>query len=252
MHRFCPASVRNTVAGPFAVLAVVGLCALSCTSARAQVTVYSNDFETNANGFTNTARSVLTTDTSGAGATSSTFLGRFANDTTSLNLTGLTPGVVHTLEFDLYIGATMDGGEPISLTFGPTTLINTTFSNFFNQAYSDTTFLNPAAIVHAPFTGADVARTTAPSNTDRFSIYFFSRGAGNPVITFTPTLSTATLTFQGTSMQDVSDEFWALDNVRVTVPAAANAAPEPGTLALLALTVGGYGLRAAARRRRRK
>lgn len=236
------------LAGGLAALAA--LVSLTAPAARAQVTVYFNDFEVNTNGFSVTNREILTTDPTGGGGSSSFFHGRFANGSTSLNLAGLTPGVVHTVEFDLYIGATMDGNEVVNLSVaGGPTLVNTTFANFGSQAYSDTDFLD-TVVDKAPFTGADISRQSAPNNLDRFAIYFFSHGAGNPVLTFTPTLTTASLTWTGSSMQDATDEFWALDNVRVTVPGQAAAAPEPGTLSLLALAAGGIGFAGVIRRRR--
>jgi hypothetical protein len=234
--------------GGLAALTVV--LSLTAPAARSQVTVYFNDFEANTNGFSLVNRENLTTDPTGGGGSSSFFHGRFGNGSTTLSLTGLTPGVVHTVEFDLYIGATMDGDEPISLAVaGGPTLLNTTFSNFFTQAYSDSDFLDTNRDKN-PFTGADISRQSAPSNTDRFSIYFFSHGAGNPVLTFTPTAATASLTWTGSNMQDATDEFWALDNVRITAPALAAEAPEPGTLSLLVLAAGGIGIAGVVRRRR--
>jgi hypothetical protein len=81
---------------------------------------------------------------------------------------------------------------------------------------------------------------------DRYSIYRFSRGAGNPVLTFTPGSTAATLTFRSLGLQGSSDEFRAIDNVEITT---ATVVPEPSTLAgsLLAACFAGF---AAARRLR--
>lgn len=243
--------------------AAVRLAALTALAALASpapaAIVYSNDFEANTAGFDTASTTTLQTTADPAGPTS-TYLGRFSNDSAVLSLTGLTVGAQYTVAFDLFIGASWDGNnvgvgpDEWLLTVGgatPETLVNTTFQNLNaseqaqGQNYSDTNPIGAGSF--AAQTGADVAYFSAPSFFDRYAIYYFSHGAGNPVLTFTATGANVTLTFAGNNLQDVGDEFWALDNVVVTGPAA-NAVPAPGGLGLLA--VGGLGLQAGRLRRR--
>jgi hypothetical protein len=111
----------------------------------------------------------------------------------------------------------MDGDEPWTLTTGSgQTLVNTTFTNFFTQRYSDTNFNGPGSFPLK--TGADVGQDLAGNNND-FTIYYFGKGAGNPILTFVaPGSGTQSLVFTGANMQEITDEFWALDNVTVTTP----------------------------------
>lgn len=212
------------------------LAGLTVAPAAAQI-VYQNDFETNTNGFSSSSTiSRPTTNAGFASAPQSTYLGRFGNDSVILSLAGLTPGTSYSVAFDLFIEATMDGGEPWSLTsLSSGVLVNTSFSNFFTQAYSDTTFTSLTPQDKAKFTGADVVGPTNVPDTERYSIYYFGRGAGNPVLSFTAAATTETLTFAGSGMQGIADESWSLDNVVVQGTGVPNAViPEPGTCALLA------------------
>lgn len=220
-----------------AAATVALIIAAAAVPASAQI-VYQNDFETNTAGFSVATTVSRTTGNAGLNsAPLSTYLGRFANDTITLTLNGLSAGTVYDLDFDLFIEGTMDGSEPWSLVSSSSSvLVNTTFSNFFNQAYSDTTFTSTTPQDKALFTGADVIGPTNGSNFDRYSIYYFGRGAGNPQLTFTASAASEVLTFSGTGMQDASDESWSLDNVIVRAPGNITAAPEPGTLALFAVS----------------
>lgn len=233
------------------------LAALAAVAAPAPaVVVYSNNFETNTAGFNTAATTPLQTTADPAGPTSA-YLGRFANDSTVLTLTGLTAGTQYAVAFDLFIGASWDGNtngvgpDQWSLTVGggtPITLVDTTFQNLNaseqnqSQNYSDGNPIGPGT--SPSFTGADVAYTAAASFFDRYAIYYFSKGAGNPVLTFTASGADVTLTFTGSNLQGDPDEFWALDNVVVEslTPAAV---PAPGGLGLLAVG----GVAALARRR---
>lgn len=220
-------------------MTVLGLLSLTALPASAQL-VYSNDFETNTNGFSSSSTTTLPTTNAGFGSTpSSTYLGQFSNDTVTLSLTGLTTGTTYTVGFDLFIGASWDGNagtvgpDNWSLTAGVTPLVQTTFGNVSGsvQNYSDTNPIGPGS--NPRLTGADVANPAGLF--DSYGIYYFSRGAGNPNLTFLATGATETLTFAGSNLQGVSDEFWAIDNVTVTGAApTAGVIPEPGTVALLA------------------
>jgi hypothetical protein len=211
-------------------------------AAHAQTPVYVNDFESNTVGFTTSGRVHLPT-TPNASSPLSSMLGKFAyNEFTYLNLSGLNPGETYSLAFDLFIGGSWDGNpQPYGAdcwylreTFSGQDLVNTTFSNVYgsDQSYSDT---NPVGGAWLPYqSGADVLS----ADTDIFrgySIYAFGRGSGNPNLTFTANADgMASLIFQGLGLQGVDDEFWAIDNVRVT---STRDIPEPASaaLALLAL-----------------
>jgi len=62
---------------------------------------------------------------------------------------------------------------------------------------------------------------------DCYAICYFGHGAGDPVLTFTPTESIAELVFSGVGLQQTFDEFWPTDNVVVT------AISEPASAGLL-------------------
>ena len=309
------AFLTNTL---FAASSLVDLC--FCSSAHA-VAVYSNDFEVNAAGFTSsstTSFASLPTDALGfSSPNQSRYLGRYANDSLALTLTGLVPGTTYSVAFDLFIGASWDGNstsagpDTWSLTTGfpaAGTLISTTFSNlfssdipmsplcvtlltqkaqfnaqisaveqavsqtltgaalaaalaqlqavraqgnaqldaalalagcpmpnnFFTQSYSDLTPVGPGAF--PAFTGADVAQPTG-GILDRYAIYSFGHGAGNPPLSFTALGNSEILTFSGQNLEGVTNEFWAIDNLVVSTEAPATTVPESSEgLAWFALT----------------
>lgn len=228
------------------------LVTLCCATASHAQVVYSNDFETNTNGFSSGSTTLLPTDNQGFGTSpESTYLGRFGNNTVSLALTGLEIGTTYTVEMDLFIGATWDGGSDIFQlgVDGGSFLVNSSFSNFFGQSYSDA---NPVAGPGSalPFmTGADFFNLSPGNNTNRYSIYLFSKGTGNPVLQFIPTATTAQLNFTGSGLQDLADEYWAIDNVVVSGPGVVTV-PEAGTSGLLSLGGALFGIGAVIARRR--
>ena len=241
------------------------IAALSAASASAQV-VYSNNFESNTNGFTaggslsTLGRTSLPTDSGGlSSANQSSWLGRVgegvnkspsAVETLTLSLSGLTPGQVYAIAFDLFIGASWDGSagfygpDSWRLTIGGTMLVNTTFSNvqsgvnagaYSPQRYSDSTYTSTTGADFNRFTGADQSFSVnqnanyAPD----YAIYYFGHGSGNPFLTFTASASTAVVEFaRYGDTTDSGDEYWALDNVEV------RAVPEPSVVWLCGAGVG--------------
>jgi hypothetical protein len=152
-----------------------------------------------------------------------------------LPLSGLTPGQTYTVAFDLLIGASWDGA---ATGYGPdawyfavngTRLVDTYFSNgdqgidygaYSPQRYSPTHYADPNGPDEPAFTGAAYSRKEGPGYSGYYGIYYFSHGAGNPVLTFTPSGTSATLEWARYSpppnFGDSADEYWALDNVVVT------------------------------------
>jgi len=205
--------------------AAVGVLAIAPAGAGV---VYSNDFETNTDGFDVTDTSMLPSDDVGG---TSTYLGLRTPVTTSavLSLTGLAPGTTYYLAFDVFIGGTWDGSlSPFGPDFFSLTtssagiLVDATFRNGFpigdltpGQTYSDATPLGDGGLFRTR-EGADVELGEP--------IYTFGRGDGNPYPSFVAADTTETVTFTATDAQGVSDEFFALDNVEVsTVPEPAHA-----------------------------
>ena len=212
---------------------------------QAQV-VYSNNFEINTSGFSNATRISLPVDGLGfSSANRSQFLGAFGNDPITLSLSGLTSGQSYSVAFDLFIGKLWDGNSTYAgpdhwglVTDNGVTLVDTTFLclfpsdgtiNNFTQNYSDTNPIGPGA--NSAFTGADVLSTNG-TYLDRYAIYYFGRGAGNPTLNFTAVNATANLTFKGAGLQAIDDEFWAIDNVQVTGITIPNSRTIGGTVTL--------------------
>ena len=268
-------TLSSRVRTPFLLCAAVAI--LSAASAHAQV-VYSNNFESNTNGFTasgslsSAGRTSLPTDNGGLGsANQSMWLGRLGQGVTkgatpeivTLTLSGLLPGQVYAIGFDLFIGASWDGsessiygGDSWRLTVNGNMLVNTTFSNvqqgvnagaYSPQRYSDSTYTSTMGADFNRFTGADVSFSVNQNGNyaPDYAIYYFGRGAGNPFLTFTASGTTAVLEFarySGTS--DSADEDWALDNVQVSV------VPEPSVVWLFAAGAGVFFLSRVTSRRR--
>jgi PEP-CTERM motif len=230
-----------------AILTLVATLALGA-GAQAQV-VYSNDFETTTGGFTAGSLVSHANTANPAGATSK-FLGFFSDSTaTKLTLSGLTPGSVYDLTFDLLIKGSWDGntagvGPDIwRVLAGGSTLVDTTFSNISssNQSFSSAGYIGGPGNLAAQSNASVVYND--PDIFSRYSIYKFDKIA-LPQLEFTPAASTVELTFAGSNLQGLPDESWAIDNIQVA--GRGNAIPEPTTLALA-----GLGALALLRRRRK-
>lgn len=237
-------------------------------------TVYSNNFESNTTGFSNAGvlpaltRTSLPTD--GGGLTSpnqSMWLGRLgesvakgtsSKEIVNLTVSGLTPGNVYSVAFDLLVGASWDGAasgygtDAWYFSVNGTRLVDTMFSNgdagidygaYSPQRYTDSNYASPTGPDVGAFTGAEFSRKQGPGYSGYYGIYYFSHGAGNPTLTFQATGTSASLEWArysgGTNGGDSSDEYWALDNVSVAD------VPEPTSMTLAAI-----GILAAMHRRR--
>lgn len=224
--------------------------------------VFSNDFETDTAGFTAggvlpaLTRTSLPTDGDGlASPNQSTWLGRIGEDITksldnkeivNLTVAGLTPGVQYVVTFDLLIGRSWDGAasgygtDAWYFSIDGSRLVDTMFSNgdagidygaYSPQRYSDTNYDNPDGPDVPAFTGAEFFRKEGAGYTGYYGIYYFSHGAGNPVLSFQATDTSAVLEWArfsgGNNFGDSSDEYWALDNVQIA------SVPESNSLSLL-------------------
>ncbi|MEI6785639.1 MAG: hypothetical protein WCQ21_32530, partial [Verrucomicrobiota bacterium] len=140
------------------------------------------------------------------------FLGQFGNDTVSLTLNGLPAHQEVTVSFDLFIIRTWDGnwGDiwELRMRNGPT-LLHTTFSN-------NETGVDPQAFpkdypggANAPQTGAVETNTLGYVwDGDRDAVYHLT-------FTVPHTDETLGIAFAGSDLEDISNESWGLDNVRV-------------------------------------
>jgi hypothetical protein len=210
--------------------------------------VFSNNFETDAAGFTASGtltmltRASLPTDSGGpTSANQSMWLGKLGfnvgktgatDEIVTLPLSNLVPGQNYLVSFDLLVGASWDGAAggygPDSWRFSVNggRLVDTIFSNvqsgvdagaYSPQRYTDTNYASPAGADVVRFTGADASFWHFPAYADHYAIYYFGHGAGNPVLSFQATASSATLEFaRYGNTSDSGDEYWALDNVTVT------------------------------------
>lgn len=218
--------------------------------------VYSNNFETGIGAFTNAGvqptltRFSLPTDGGGVnGPNQSMWLGRMgygidkapaSKEIVNLTVTGLVPGSVYTVSFDLLVGASWDGAaggygtDNWYFAADGTRLVDTSFSNgdqgrdygaYSPQRYTDSNYTSPAGPDVLAFTGAEYSRREGPGYSGYYGIYYFSHGVGNPVLTFTATSSSATLEWArysgANNFGDSGDEYWALDNVIVDGAAGA-------------------------------
>jgi hypothetical protein len=251
---------RNCGVVTFFLALMVGAAISRSASA---TTVYTNDFESNTTGFSNAGvlpaltRTSLPTDGGGLSSPNqSMWLGRLGEgvakstankEIVDLTLSGLTPGQVYTVAFDLLIGASWDGAasgygtDAWYFSVDGIRVVDTMFSNgdqgidygaYSPQRYTDTNYANPNGPDVAAFTGAEFFRKDGPGYSGYYGIYYFSHGTGNPILTFTAGGASATLEWArysgGQNFGDSADEYWALDNVVVS------SVPEPSSIVIAA------------------
>jgi hypothetical protein len=180
--------------------------------ARQTTQVYSNDFE----GAVGSEWSVRTTDVTPVGARH--FLGQFGNGGPRLQLIGLPAHNRVRVECDVYLIRSWDGNDPVygpdalrvSVANGPL-LLDATFACSISQATQ--TYPDAGASGNPPLTGAVEHGTLGYSFADFpgvDAVYHFR-------FTFDHTDSSLAVDFAGTGLQELTDESWGLDNVKVTV-----------------------------------
>jgi hypothetical protein len=127
--------------------------------------VFQDDFEGGASG----AWSSSLTDRSASGSFSE-FSGRFANNSQTLTLAGLTAGRSYTLSFDLYAIDSWDGqnGSPdrIAVTVDDTIVFNRTVSNYVQYAQD----VNASAGVRLQIVPTIASLSGRPNQDDNFTI----------------------------------------------------------------------------------
>ena len=183
----------------------------------------------------------------------------FSNETVLLTLGSLVPHSALILSFDLYVIQSWDGNGESEPPFGQfgidifnlnvdnnALLLDTTFRNvpFPSQSFPDTYTGDYNTTPHNdPRTGAVANNTLGyPVDFPHFgdAIYHFE-------FPFSNADSTVQLSFSGIGLQEVWDESWGLDNVRV------NIVPEPSTLMLFTLgLIASLAIRGKALHARRK
>jgi hypothetical protein len=143
------------------------------------------------------------------------FLGPFGAETVSLGLNGLPAHTRVHLSWDLFIIGSWDGNNPESgpdrwqaqVRGGPT-LIDATFSTYWNQSYPGLLSDN-----FPPRTGAaenDTLGYSIEGFSEPDSVYHFD-------FSFDQSEAALTLDFTGIGLRSRGDERWGLDNVQVEV-----------------------------------
>jgi len=221
---------------------VLGLAAtlLLCAVPAAAVEVYFNDFE-GAPPYPEWSLGTQATTPSGRHFLGSNTTYGFGNEITVLTLTGLPLHSAVTVSFDLYIIQSWDGNVSPGPDFwqlnvgGPPVLLDTTFGIAQGpQSYP------------GDYPDSYPARTGAVEN-NTLGYPFYGDSVYHLTFTFPNTIpekTTLVLDFLASGLQNIEDESWGLDNVRVSVEPTV--IPLPSTLLLL-----GSGLVGLARWKRR-
>ncbi len=235
----------------FSVSALLAAAAISST-AHAATDVFATDFNGALAAQINPGSAALTgvQGFSGYGPVGNQFGGSFLRSETgnvvTLSLTGLQAHSAISLQFLFAAIDSLDGtgsfpsGDFFRVTLDGTQIFRESFANALTsqiQSYSPPAGVQLARHVNLGFSGPGSYYTDSAYNL----------GADPTFLNIAHTGATATFTFQieGVGIQTLSDESWAMDNLRVSVTPV----PEPETYALL---LAGLGLMGSVARRRRQ
>ena len=242
---------------PMIALVTVIILGLGVTGASAApITVFQTDFNGALPAEISPGTAALTPvqGYAGLGPVGSQFGGNFLRSATgnvvTLSLTGLPAHDTITLEFLFAAIDSLDGtgefpaGDFFKIVFDGATLFSESFANALPgqiQSYVSPPGVELARHVDLGFSGPGSFYTDSAYNL----------GADPRFANFAHSSSTATINFFifGPGNQDLNDESWAMDNLRVGVTTLQpQAVPEPATLSLVGTAL--FAL--ASRRRRRK
>lgn len=185
----------------------------------------------------------------GLGPAGNQFGGKFLRSATgnmvTLHLNGLPVHNTISLEFLFAAIDSLDGtgvfpaGDFFKIVFDGATLFSESFANALPSQIQS----------YVPPAGVELARHVDLGFTGPGSYYTdsaYNLGADPRFANFGHSASSATIEFFifGPGIQDLSDESWAMDNLRVSVSTNGNGnvIPEPGSLALLGLGLSGLAL----------
>lgn len=175
------------------------------------------------------------------------FLRSETGNTVTLQLNSLPAHNTISLEFLFAAIDSLDGtgtfpaGDFFKIVFDGTTLFSESFANALPSQIQS----------YVPPGGVELARHVDLGFTNALSGPYFTDSAYNlgadPLFAnFAHSASSATIEFFifGPGNQDINDESWAMDNLRVSVltNGNGNVIPEPGSLALLGLGLSGLAL----------
>lgn len=232
----------------------LALSAITSVASAAPVEVFFSDFNGALPSAINPGTATLTgvQGYAGLGPVGNQFGGNFlrsaTGNTVTLTLTGLPVHDTISLEFLFAAIDSLDGtgvfpaGDFFKIVFDGATLFSESFANATPSQVQS--YVAPA--------GVELARRVDLGFTGPGSFYTdsaYNLGADPRFANFAHTGSTATIQFFifGPGNQDLNDESWAMDNLRVSVTTRGASVPEPAPLALL-----GIGLAGLALLRRRK
>lgn len=226
------------------VAAVFFLNLISMSASATSTEVFFTDFDSTLSSQINPGNATLTgvQGYAGYGPTGNQFGGNFlrsmTGNTVTLSLTGLPTHDTISLSFLFAAIDSLDGtgtfpaGDFFKIVFDGVTLFSESFANATpNQIQS-----------YAPPPGVELARHvdlgfSGPGSFYTDSAYDF--GADPRFANFAHTGSTATIDFFifGPGNQDINDESWAMDNLRVSVTTRGETVPEPASVALFGIAL---------------